>query len=252
MNSSECFRVAARSEVIGSQTFYAVTVTSGILVAFPRPELEALLHPILIVAAFVAIVSTAVTSIYQTQGNHLLRASQLSDALEATVGDKTPESYFNSPVSPSFQRLATTTLENTLFTGEILSKMLVKERWKIAIYSCTLLLLLTCRETSTGWLLLLAQTLFSADLVLAWIRMERYRVRTNQVHESLRQFFLQDGSVEKPNGLAIVLAAFTDYECAKDEATLPLDSAVFGKLNEVFSKRWEEMKLQLNIKLPQK
>jgi hypothetical protein len=252
MNSSECLRIAAKSEATGSTTFYTMTVTSAILIAFPNPELEAWLHPLLIVAALVAIVCTGVTSIYQTQGNHLLRASQLSDALGAAVGDQVREGYFNSPLPPSFLRLATTTLENTLFTGEILAKMLAKERTKIAVYACTLLLLLTIRATSTGWLLLLAQTLFSADLVLAWVRMERFRVRTNRVHESLKQFFLQDGNIEKPNCIAIVLVAFTDYECAKDEATLRLDPAVFAKLNPVLSRRWEEMKMRLNIKLPQK
>lgn len=250
MSFSRCFDIAARSEKIGTKLFYVVTVTSAVLVAFPKPELENWLHPLLVVAAVATIVCTVVTSIYLTQGNHLLRASQLSDALGAQVGEKVEAGYYNSPLPPSFQRLATTTLENTLFTSEVLNKMLVRERTKIAVYAGTLLMLLTYRSTSTGWLLLIAQTLFSADLTLAWVRMERFRLRTMRVHESLRQFFLQDGGVDKPNGLAIVLVAFTDYESAKDEAGLILDSDIFKELNPVVSRRWEEMKEQLNIKFP--
>jgi hypothetical protein len=95
---------------------------------------------------------------------------------------------------------------------------------------------------------LLAQTLFSADLVLSWLRMERLRYRINRAHDSLKQFFLQDGNTNRPNEIAIILAAFTDYECAKDEAALPFDGAIFEKLNPVLSKQWEGMKAQLNIK----
>ncbi len=103
------------------------------------------------------------------------------------------------------------------------------------------------RWTSTEWLLLLAQTLFSGDLILNWVRMERFRDRTLRVHESLRQFFLQGGDTTKANGLAIVVAAFTDYECAKDEAAARLDSSVFNKMNSDLSQRWEELEAQLKI-----
>jgi hypothetical protein len=247
MNIEKYYKISAKAENWGLKTFYAVTCISALLIAFSKPELEVWLHPVIVVAAFVAIGCTIITTIYQTQGNQLLRSAQLSDALGATVSDRAREGYYNSPLSPSIQRLATTTLENTLFTGGVLSKMLVKERRKIAIYSSVLLLLLTFRQTSTGCLLLLAQTLFSADLLIAWLRMERFRFRTNRVHESLRQFFLQDGNVENPNGMAIVLVAFTDYECAKDEAAIPLDGAVFEKLNPLLSERWDKMKQQLNI-----
>lgn len=248
MNFTNHFNVAAKSEAIGLIVFYVVTLTSATLIIYPKPETEAWLHPLLVVSAAIAVGCTIITNIYQTQGNHLLRAAQLSDALGATVGEKIREGYFNSPLPPSLQRLATTTLENTFFSEKIVTKMLVKERLKTVIYSCVLLLLLTCRQTSTGWLLLLAQTLFSADLVLSWLRMERFRYRTNRVHDSLKQFFLQDGSVATPNGMAIVLVAFTDYECAKDEAAFPFDSDIFNKLNPLLSKQWEEMKIQLNIK----
>jgi hypothetical protein len=115
MSLKDHFDVAAKSESVGLIVFYVVTAASATLVIYPNPEVKTWLHPVLVVAAFIAVGCTVVTNIHQTQGNHLLRASQLSDALGAAVGDRTREGYYNNPVLPSLQRLAATTLENTFF-----------------------------------------------------------------------------------------------------------------------------------------
>lgn len=247
MSIGEKFKAASLAESVGGGTFIVVTAATAVLAAFPNATVQAWLHPVLIVGALVAVGTTAMTTICQTQGNRLLRAAQLSNALGASIGENIRADYFNSELSPSFLRLAATTLENTLFTTAVLSRMLIRERFKIAVYTAVLLLLLSVRRTSTEWLLLLAQALFSADLLLAWIRMERFRARTHLVHETLRQFFLQRASTQQPNGMAIVVGAFTDYECAKDEAALPLDSKLFAALNSDLSARWELLKKQVGI-----
>lgn len=247
MSISESYTISKKAEKCGGQIFYVVTAISIALLVWPGPRLQEILHPLLIVGASIAIICTAVSTIFQNQGNHLLRAAQLSNALGSASGEQVRSDYYNSPLAPSILRLASTTLENTLFTSEILSKMLMGKRVKIAAYACVLLLLLGFRWTSTDLLVVLAQALFSADLVLAWIRMERFHIRTVRVHEHLRQFFLQGGDIGKPNGMAIALAAFTDYECAKDEAAMPLDDSIFKRLNPTLSQRWEDMKRQLNI-----
>jgi hypothetical protein len=51
----------------------------------------------------------------------------------------------------------------------------------------------------------------------------------------------------QPGDTAIVLAAFTDYECAKDEAVIPIDHKVFDRLNPALSKKWEGIKQRLKI-----
>ncbi|MES3030961.1 MAG: hypothetical protein V4697_00950 [Patescibacteria group bacterium] len=252
MSISRNFQIAATAERVGSKLFLAVTAISSVLLVFPREEVESWLHPLLIVAAFAAVTCSVVTMNYQTEGNRLLRATQLSNSLGATIGDAPRQDYFNNSVPPSFLRLAATTLENTLFSKEVLSRMLVTERAKVGAYAVILILLLSLRWTSTSWLLLTAQTIFSADLILAWIRMERFRQKTVRVHECIRQFFLQQGDAKKPNNVAIIVASFTDYECAKDEASVPLDSAVFEKLNAQVSERWEVMKAQLQVLSPLK
>jgi len=248
MKFDELFNVAKKFDKFGSVVFSLVLAISIALLVFPGPHGEAILHPCLIVLAIAAIVCTVVTTIYQTEGNCALRDSQLSDGLGAGVGEPNREDYYNNALPKSMRRLAATTLENTFFTKEVLSAMATRERIKNAAYFLVLLALMACRWTSTEWLLILSQTLFSADLILQWIRLERFRLRTNRVYARLEQFFLQNADINRPNDIAILLAAFTDYECAKDEAVLPLDSEVFEKLNPRLSTEWEEIKKRLGIK----
>jgi hypothetical protein len=241
------FKVARRADTVSTWLFWIVTAVSAVLLVFPEPSVAWLLNPILILAVIAGIGCGIVVTVYQNQGNRLLRASQLTDALGGAIGEPLREDYYNSPTRKSMTRLASTTLENTLFTTTVLMKMLRNERIAAGVYLSLFILLLAYRGTSINWLVFLAQTLFSADVVLNWFRMERFRFRTSQVHEQLRQFFLQGGSAKKPNGMAIVLAAFTDYECAKDEAAMPLDTAIFSRINTPTSARWEEIKQALGI-----
>jgi len=247
MNVQHYYNAASKADGYGGLIFYLVVILSISLLVFTGPKAEAWLHPSLIVLVALAIACTVVTAISQTEGNRILRATQLSDAFGAGVGEKPRDDYYNNVLPRTARRLAATTLENTLFTKEILLKMLVKERIKIGIYVIVLLILMICRQTPTGWLLVLAQTLFSADVILKWIRLERFSMRTNRVYAQLEQFFLQKGDTDNPNDMALMLSAFTDYECAKDEAVIPLDQNIFERLNPVVSKQWQEMQQRLNI-----
>lgn len=248
MNTADkCFKVADSADKFGTAVFYAVLVVSGILAVAETPQTDAICHPCLIVGAALAILCTIVTTIYQTEGNRALRGTQLSNALGASVGEAIRADYYNNKLPQSLLKLAATTLENTLFTKAILSKMAVWMRYKVGGYFILLLILSACRVTPTSWLVVLAQTLFSADLVLKLIRLERFRVRTVRVHDQIEQFFLQSGGEEKPNDVAVLIGAFTNYECAKDEAAMPLKAKYFNKLNAELSQKWEEMKRRLNL-----
>src|SRR5437773_7446075 len=247
MTARDYYKVASKADGLGAWIFYIVLTCSTGLLLVPGPKAEAWLHPGLVALAILAIVCTVITTIYQTEGNRILRASQLSDAFGVGIGEPIRDGYYNNALPKTALRLAATTLENTFFTKEILLRMLTKERIKNCIYFILLVALFACRWTSTSWLLMLAQTVFSADLILNWIRLERFRIRANRVHAHLEQFFLQRGDAGQPSGIAILLAAFTDYECAKDEAVIPLDQKVFERLNPALSKKWEGIKQRLSI-----
>jgi len=248
MNSADkYFKIATYSDNCGGLLFYIAFAASLTVTIWDNSTTEAICHPILILAAVFAIASTVVTSIYQTGGNRCLRASQLSHALGAGVGERVRPDYYNNNLPQTLLKLAATTLENTLNTKATLSTMAWKMRFQCGFYVILFLVLCTSRSTPTSWLLVMAQTLFSADLVLKLIRLERFRVRTRAVYERLVDFFSLTGDAERPNHLAILVGSFADYECAKDEASLPLDLGIFEKKKQELTQEWEELKVRLRI-----
>jgi len=246
MTLGETFRAAAICDRVSIVLFWVVATLSALLLLF-ESFLASIVQPILIIAAIAGIGIGIATTLLQTRGNSLLRESQLSNSLGASIGDAVRPDYYNNDLPSSLGRLAATTLENTLHTLRVLSHMLWRERTVTLVYLILFVLLMASRWTSLPWLLLLAQTLFSTEVALRWLRMERFSFRTKQVHNRLRQFFQQGGKTKTPNGIALALATFTDYECAKDEAALPLDSKTFDKLNPSVSAEWDEMRRKLNI-----
>ena len=243
MNSS--FKSAEKAGFWSGVLFWLVMVMSVGLMVFP--DIEPWLQPLLILASIAGVLIGIIGGLAQNRGNRLLRASQLSDALGSGIGDPLRQDYYNSPLLPGIPRLASTTLENTLFTQRILEKMVTKERWSTFFYVAVFIVLLAWRKSSLSVVGFVAQTVFSADVILSWWQMERYRIRASQVHEQLRQFFVQGGDATKPNATAIVLAAFTDYECAKDEASFPLSSSVFKAINPAVSAEWEKIKATIKL-----
>lgn len=247
MNVKECFQGAGHATTVGTWIFWTVTLISGFLLLNPTPSSSAFLHPVLVVAAVASVAFTTITAILQTRGNRLLRESQLADALDSGLAARPRTGYYNNDVEPGVERLAVTTLENTLFSAAIAERMLQSERIRNGVYILILVLLMVSRGTDTELLLLLAQTVFSADLILSWIRLEVFRARTAKVHDRLKDMFLQGKGVATNNRVAIMLAAFSEYECAKDAAAMPLDSKLFNKMNPKLTAEWEQLKQQLSL-----
>ena len=224
-----------------------MTALSLILLIAPKSAIEAKIQPILVVTSIVAIVLSLLIQLLQCRGNQAQRATQLTDALGVPVGEQAREGYYNTQLAPSLGRLAVTTFENTFFTTAVLCKMLQRERISVAGYLLIFILLIAIRSVSLHLILFLTQTLFSADIVVHWMKTESYCSRAARVRDRLRQFFLQGGNASTPEGLAIALIAFADYECAKDEAAMPLDEQIFQNLNPDLSTKWNKLRSELKI-----
>lgn len=247
MTLKEHFGRARAAERWGEWIFRAVFSLSLAALFVPDGWITNFIDPLLITACVVGVAVSFLTTTWQNGGNQLLRASQLTNSFEVPVGEAARKDYYNNRFPPSVDRLAATTFENSLFTSRVLEIMLQKERLFIAGYVVVFILLMASRWSSTNSLLLLAQTVFSVDIALHWFRMERFRWRACRVQRELHQFFFQGGTAADAKGLAIALGCFSDYECAKDEAAMPLERKVFETINPAVSKEWEQLRQDLKI-----
>jgi len=247
VTAAESFTWAKRLSRISGWVFWVVTVLSLVLLISPKSATEAKIQPILVVAGIVGICLSLLTQHLQSRGNQAQRATQFTDALGVPIGQQPRAGYYNTELAPSLARLAVTTFENSFFTTSILCKILQRERIFGSAYLIIFLALIAIRSVSLPWVLFFTQTLFSGDIAAHWIKTELYCSRVARVRDRLHQFFLQGGDALSPAGLAVALAALTDYECAKDQAAMPLDQKIFDELNRRLSGEWDNLRAELKI-----
>jgi hypothetical protein len=224
--------------------FYVGLVLSAILLLWPGGA--GWIDPLLIITIIAGVLTGVATGLCEIEGNSLKRSTQIGDALGVPLGGIPDKGYYNTNVPHSIIRLGVTSFENAFFTSQILHAMLRRRRIVTGAYIVVLVLLLSLRWASLGWLVLLTQGVFSTAIVAYWLRMEIFRYRTKRLCDEWQHFFLQ-----KPSGtaadLAIILHHFTAYECAKDEAGMPLDSQIFDESNARLSAGWKKLSRRLGI-----
>lgn len=251
MSPAKDFKLASQCDFVSKLVFGMVVVCSLTLLLFPIDSVEMVTQPILIVLCILGVVLGRVVQSCQTDGNRKLRDSQLRDAFDIPLGEAARQGYYNNPTPPSLRRLAVTTLENTRFTVAIIEATIIRSRVTTFSYVLLFILLLAFRQTDLNWLLFFCQTIFSAEIVSAWIGLERFLSRTRQARQRLYQHFIEvkqsaNGAISTP----IVLSAFSEYECAKDESACPLDSKIYQKINPEESAKWQHEMVELGIAAP--
>lgn len=209
MSPAQDFKLASQCDSMSKIVFAMVALCSLLLLVFPVNVLATVIQPLLIVLCILGVVLGRVVKSCQTDGNRKLRDSQLRDAFDIPLGEPARQGYYNNPIPPSLRRLAVTTLENTRFTIAIIEATIIKSRVITFGYILLFILLLAFRQTSLNWLLFFCQTIFSAEIVSAWIGTERFLSRTRQARQKLRQHFIEikqngSGDVSVP----IVLSVF--------------------------------------------
>ena len=100
-----CFKVADWADKCGWAAFILCLGHQAFWRFMKTRQTDEYCHPILIIAAALAILVTVITTIYQTEGNRALRSTQLSNALGAGIGEPIRDDYYNNALPQSLLSL---------------------------------------------------------------------------------------------------------------------------------------------------
>ncbi|MBM0838696.1 hypothetical protein [Staphylococcus epidermidis] len=186
-----------------------------------------------------------IPKVENTRKTHLL-----SDSFGLPLNDEKTKGYYNNKSSPSIFRLGLNTFENSLFSFEISKKMLIKERCK-SIFSLTILLfLLISRSTHIEVLLFIVQMLFGTNIIINWIKLEKYKIETEKIYQEFRYIYLinikHKGKINE--NLSKILDITIEYEVLKARMGIMLSTKIFNKINGKISEKWESIKKDLKLK----
>lgn len=175
------------------------------------------------------------------------RKQLLANSLGVNLSDDKTVAYYNNDAAPSIRRLGANTMENALFTKEIALRMLHRKRLIVAAYLITLIVAFTIRSTDLKILVIIAQLVFSGEIMANWLKLEILRNRCEEVYNYLRDYFVQNSTQGTFEEKARILSAFSDYEAAKSEAGVSISSKIYQQINPMLTAKWDQTCIDLKL-----
>ena len=167
----------------------------------------------------------------------------LSNAFDIRIEHEKTELYYNNNFSPSITRLGLNLYENTLFGKTICAKMAGSERIWVIVYCSLSIISVVWRHTDLGIISWLFQVVFSSEVIIRYLSIERARCRFEYLFDQFHSLFLgsDGGSRNNTYFTVTVLALFAEYETIKARSMFKQSTKIFKELNPALSKQWENI-----------
>jgi ABC-type multidrug transport system fused ATPase/permease subunit len=169
----------------------------------------------------------------------------LSTAFGVPLSHVQTVSYYNNNQTESMRKLAAQVFENSLFSKEIASRMAITNRITTSVYVALFFAAVWYRSSTLGFLVILAQAVFSEQIISRFIRMEWMRMRFEKSYADMYRLFQSKPAATEFNAMA--LESFSGYEAAKALGGITLSSKLFEEINPEITKEWDQVKIALGI-----
>lgn len=247
---SKYYDLAVMFERLGTWLFWIIAFLSLCMLyaATFGTLVETILQAIFVLIVLGHFTLSQISRFYLIPNAERMRRKQmLSDAFGAPLSHDKTSLYYNNEYSPSIQRLSANTMENSLFSKEVASKMLSTKRLITGGYVALWLLAFSLRLNNLAILTWITQVVFSGEVVAQWLNLEVLRSRFEQVYEQLHSHFLYEIDANTSKTIATTLDSFVAYESAKSSAGILLSTKVFDQLNPALTEKWSQIRQELKM-----
>ena len=241
------YKASETLDLIANILFYVLAFTAILIALIQQSwvkELASIAFVALVVVYF--IVKHAATLFFMPNAERIRRKQLLSDSFSVPLVHEKTQEYYNNSIPPSHLRLGANVCESAFFSHRILAKMLVFERLKLVTFFTVWVIALVYRGLSQEIVIIISQTIFSAEVIARWAGMELLRTRTCEVYNDMYKFILTK-PLDNSESIALVLESFSHYESAKTAASIRLSSKIFNDMNPDLSAEWKIIQRQFNI-----
>ncbi|BDV36586.1 hypothetical protein [Methylocystis iwaonis] len=247
----EYYKPLQIAEKSGDILFYLAAILSVATLVVEKDkslELNNLVQALFAVSVLLLfLIGLAVRLHWSTRAQTKRMSDLMSHAFELPLIPETSKEYYNNVESEPLKRLAASLLENTLFSKEILQKMLTWERVMSITYGTIWLLLALNRKADLSIVSAAAQVVFSEQILSKWVRMEWLRARVERIYDDTYSLIQSSNAGWSKEYRARVIEYLLRYETGKAQAGISLSSSVFKKMNPALSKRWADTANTLGI-----
>lgn len=167
------------------------------------------------------------------------RKSLLKESFDVDTTLRDTNKYYNNEAQPSIEKLGLNCFESAFFTKKVVDTMLPINIIKIAILAIIYVILMIKLE-NMDLLLVITQTLFSAEIIFTFIKLCYYKFQLDKVCKEFQNIFLIIGLKNKESDV-LILDANMDYECLKNYCKISISSKIFFENNKKWSIEWQKL-----------
>lgn len=198
---------------------------------------------LIIISLILTIIYVVLVNINEIYFNNLAenerRKSLLKESFDVNTTLRETNKYYNNEAEPSIKKLGLNCYESAFFTKRVVDKMLPINIIKIVIFTIIYIVLMMKLE-NMDLLLVITQTLFSAEIIFSFIKLCYYKFQLDKVCNEFQNIFLIIGLKNKDVNV-LILDATMDYECLKSYCKISNSSKIFFENNKKWSKDWQKL-----------
>lgn len=166
------------------------------------------------------------------------RKSLLKESFNINTTLRETNKYYNNDELPSIKKLGLNCFESAFFTKKVVDKMMFINTIKITIFILIYVILMIQLE-NLELLLIITQTLFSAEILFYFIKLCYYKFQLDKICKEFQDIFFTRESSDKTD--VLLLDATMDYECLKSYCKIATSSKIFDKYNKEWSNDWNKL-----------
>lgn len=167
------------------------------------------------------------------------RKSLIKESFDINTTVKETNKYYNNNEKISIRKLGLNCYESAYFTKNVVDKMMFKNIIKVSFLTIIYVISMIKIE-NMDFLLVITQTIFSADFIIQFIRLCYYKFQLDKVCKEFEKICFIDGLNHKKSNV-LLLDATMDYECLKSYCKIATSSKIFFENNEKWSNQWQNM-----------
>lgn len=167
------------------------------------------------------------------------RKTMIADAFQVDITSNKTENYYNNRFSPSVKKLGVDSFESTLYTKANLHFM-IKYNGLKTLFIVIMWMIIFYNIEKNNMVITLVQALFSAEVLLNYIKMIYYYIHASKIYDDFYKLFVTK-KYNQTKDLALVIEYVMDYETIKNYCHIMLSSSFFEKNKDSLALKWNEI-----------